>query len=193
VNGLTRGMALTVMACGALAAMPARAELKIGIVDYNRLAAESPQAKAISDALRAEFSPRERDLQNMQNQLKVKEEKLQKDSATMTDEQKARADKDLRDGLRDLQRKQQEAQDDLNSRRNEELSRLQRVLVDQVRTYAKAQNFDLVIAEGVIYATPTIDITPAILTALNSAKPGAGAPAAKPAGAAPAAPKPAGK
>jgi len=186
-------MALTVMACGALAAMPARAELKIGIVDYNRLAAESPQAKAISDALRAEFSPRERDLQNMQNQLKVKEEKLQKDSATMTDEQKARADKDLRDGLRDLQRKQQEAQDDLNSRRNEELSRLQRVLVDQVRTYAKAQNFDLVIAEGVIYATPTIDITPAILTALNSAKPGAGAPAAKPAGAAPAAPKPAGK
>jgi outer membrane protein len=186
-------MALTVVACGALAATPARAELKIGIVDYNRLAAESPQAKAISEALRAEFSPRERDLQNAQNSLKAKEDKLQKDAATMTDEQKARADKDLRDGLRDLQRRQQEAQDDLNSRRNEELSRLQRVLIEQVRTYAKAQNFDLVIAEGVIYNTPAIDITPAILTALNAGKPAAAVSAAKPAGAAPAAPKPAGK
>jgi len=185
-----KGMALTVVACGALAAMPAQAELKIGYVDYNRLMAESPQAKALGEALRAEFSPRERDLQNLQNSLKGKQDKLEKDGATMTDEQKARADKELREGLRDLQRKQQEAQDDLNSRRNEELSRLQRVLVDQVRTYAKAQNFDLVIAEGVIYNTPALDITPQILTALNAGKP---APAAKPAGAAPAAPKPAGK
>jgi len=188
-------MALTVVACGALAAVPARAvELKIGVVDYNRLLAESPQAKALSDTLRAEFTPREKDIQNLQNQLKGKQDKLEKDGVTMTDDQKARADKDLREGLRDLQRKQQEAQDDLNSRRNEEMQRLQRVLVEQVRIYAKAQSFDLVIAEGVIYATPTIDITPAILTALNAAKPAAGAPAAKPAGgSAPAAPKPAGK
>ena len=55
-------------------------------------------------------------------------------------------------------------QDDFNARRNEEMSRLQKTLIEQVRIYAKAQNFDLVIADGVIYTTPTIDITPAILT-----------------------------
>ena len=32
-----------------------------------------------------------------------------------------------------------------------------------MREYAKAQNFDIVIAEGVIYATPTVDITAAVL------------------------------
>jgi outer membrane protein len=57
------------------------------------------------------------------------------------------------------------------------MSRLQRTLIDEVRTYAKAQGFDLVIADGVIYSTPTLDITPQILSALqaHSSKGSAGA------------------
>ena len=156
---------------GSLAGMPAWAELKIGVVDYGRLMEDSPQAKTVVEAIRNEFTPRQRDLQNQQQALKAKEDKLQKDGATMTEDQRARSEKELRDSYRDLSRRQQEVQDDFNARRNEELSRLQRTLTEEVRTYAKAQNFDLVIAEGVIYSTPTIDITPAILTALQSHAP----------------------
>jgi outer membrane protein len=147
------------------------------------------------EAIRTEFTPRQRELQNQQQTLKAKEDKLQKDGATMTEDQRQRAEKDLRDNYRDLQRKQSEAQDDFNARRNEEMSRLQRILIEQVRIFAKAQNFDLVVADGVIYATPTIDITPQVLTVLKSS-PALGA---KPAAstmppAAPAAPaKPQGK
>jgi outer membrane protein len=157
------------------------ADLKIGVVDYGKLMEESPQAKTVVDAIRTEFTPRQTALQNQQQALKVKEDKLQKDGATMTEDQRNRTEKELRDSYRELSRKQQEVQDDFNARRNEEMSRLQRTLIDEVRVYAKAQNFDLVIADGVIYSTPTLDITPAILTALQqhagSAKP---APAAKP-------------
>ncbi len=186
MNGFSNGKSWVwaVAAVGAIVAMPAWAELKIGVVDYNRLGQESPQAKVAMDAIRSEFSSRERDLQNQQQTLKTKEEKLQKDGATMSEDQRGRVEKELRDSYRDLQRKQSEFQDDLNARRNEEMSRLQRILVEQVRTYAKAQNFDLVIAEGVIYATPTIDITPQILTSLKATAPAA---ASKPAGQAPAA------
>lgn len=159
---------------GTLFAAPAWAELKIGVVDYGRLAEESPQAKAALESIRAEFTPRQRDLQNQQASLKTKEDKLQKDGATMTQDQRSNAEKDLRDSYRELQRKQSEVQDDFNARRNEEMSRLQKILIEQVRTYAKAQNFDLVIADGVIYTTPTIDITPAILAQLQ-ANPGAAA------------------
>ena len=45
--------------------------------------------------------------------------------------------------------RRRELQDDFNAKRNEEMYKLQRVLFDEVRDYAKAQNFDLVIAEGV--------------------------------------------
>jgi len=175
---------------GALSASPAWAELKIGVVDYGRLVEESPQAKSALDSIRTEFTPRQRDLQSQQASLKAKEDRLQKDGATMSPDQRTNAEKDLRDGYRELQRKQSEVQDDFNARRNEEMSRLQKTLIEQVRIYAKAQNFDLVIADGVIYTTPTIDITPAILAQLQ-ANPGASASRAKAVAPAPAAPAPA--
>ena len=186
----THSLAWIVAITGTFAVLPAwAADLKIGVVDYGKLMEASPQAKTVVEAIRTEFTPRQRDLQNEQQTLKAKEDKLQKDGATMTEDQRTRTEKELRDSYRDLSRKQQEVQDDFNARRNEEMSRLQRTLIEEVRVYAKAQNFDLVIADGVIYSTPTLDITPAILTALQSHAPAAGKTSAP---AAPAAPKPQG-
>ena len=186
----THSLAWIVAITGTFAVLPAwAADLKIGVVDYGKLMEASPQAKTVVEAIRTEFTPRQRDLQNEQQSLKAKEDKLQKDGATMTEDQRQRTEKELRDSYRDLSRKQQEVQDDFNARRNEEMSRLQRILIEEVRVYAKAQNFDLVIADGVIYSTPTLDITPAILTALQSHAPAAGKTSAP---AAPAAPKPQG-
>lgn len=161
--------------------VPAMAELKIGVVDYARLLEQSPQAKALQDSLKNEFGPRYQALLAQDQQLKTRADKLQKDGATMSQEQRDKEEKSIRDAARDLERKKSEWQDDSNTRRNEEMNKLQRSLIGEVRDYAKAQNFDIVIAEGVIYATPTVDITPAVLTALQSRAP-------KPAAATPAAP-----
>ena len=191
MKGVVSLIVLAMSAVALLSAAPARAaELKFAVVDYGKLMEEAPQAKAVSDALRNEFTPRQRDLQAQQASVKAKEDRLQKDAATMTQDQRARADKELRDGARDFARKQQELQDDFNARKNEEMSRLQRTLIEEVRTYAKAQGFDLVFADGVIYSTPTLDITPAILTALQSHAGHAAAPAATPATSTPATPSP---
>jgi outer membrane protein len=169
---------------GVVAALPAWAEAKIGIVDFQRLGVESPQGKAALEAMRAEFAPRERTLQAQGQALKAKEDRLQKDGATMTEDQRVRAEKELRDGMRDFERARGELQDDETARRNEEMSRLQRTLLEEVRTYAKAQNFDLVLAgEAVLYATQANDITPAVLSALQArggAAPAATKPAATP-------------
>ena len=106
---------------GALAALPAWAEPKIGVVDPQRLLEESPQGKAMLDSLRSEFAPRERTLQAQQQSLKSKQDKLQKDGATMSEDQRARAEKELRDGMRDFERARGELQDDATARRNEEI------------------------------------------------------------------------
>jgi outer membrane protein len=167
-----------------LAAAPVwAAELKIGYVNYGQLLEQSPQAKVIADAIRSEFMPRQRELQTQEQTLRTRADKLQKDGATMSDDQRTREEKELRDTARDLERKKQEAQDDFNARRNEELSRLQKTLIEEVRTYAKGQNFDLVLADGVIYAAQAIDITPAVLTVLQAHAPKGGSGAAAPAAA----------
>jgi outer membrane protein len=174
-----RRILASVVLAASLAA-PAMAEVKIGVVDYGRLFEDSPQAKALKEALNAEFGPRVQQLVSTEQALKARSDKFQKDSATMTADQKSKAEKELRDGLRDLERKKSELQDDSNAKRQEEMNKLQRTLIGEVREYAKAQNFDIVIADGVIYHTATVDITPAVLNALNSRAP---KPAAAPAGA----------
>src|SRR5579862_541685 len=179
-----------VAAAGALGALPAWAEGKMAVVDFQRLAQESPQGKAIMESMRAEFSPRERTLQAQMQALKAKQDKLQKDAATMTEDQRVRAEKELRDGERDLERARGEFNDDATARRNEEMSRLQRLLGEEVRTYAKAQNYDLILtAETLVYYTPAYDITPAILSALQ-AHAGSSPAATKPAPTPPAKPQP---
>jgi outer membrane protein len=150
-----------------MASVPALAEIKIGYVDSQRLLEESPQAKAVSESLKSEFGPRQRDLQTQLASRKAREDKLQKDAATMSDDQKARAEGELRNLDRELARKQSEFQDDLNARRNEEISRLQRTLIEEVRAYAKAQSYDLVVSDA-LYATPAVDITAAVLASLQA-------------------------
>jgi outer membrane protein len=170
----------------AAAAAPAWADLKIGVVNYAKLMQESPQAKAAQDALRGEFAGKQKDLQNQQQALKTKDDSLQRDSATMSADQRAAAERELREGNRDLQVKVQQYQDDFNARQNEELSKLQKTLVEEVQTFAQGQKFDLVLADGVIFAAPVLDITPQVLTALQArgvrapAAGGSAAPAAAP-------------
>ena len=166
-GGLAALVALVL--AGALAAAPARAAgLRIAVVNYAQLIQESPQAKAAVATLRAEFAPKQRSLQAEANQLKLREDNLKKNEATMTQDQRDQAELDLRERYQDLARKQSEIQDDVNTRRNELMSQLQRTLVQVVQNYAKEQKYDLVLADGVIYSDSTLDITPAILSALKS-------------------------
>jgi len=151
-----------------LATSPAWAELKIGVVNVPRLLQESPQAKEMQARWRAEFGPRQRALQTEQQQLKQREDKYQRDGATMSDDQRMNEEKHLRDAERDLQIKQSEFQDDVTARRNEDLTKLQRTLSEEIAKFAKAQSYDLVLTD-VAYSTNTVDITPAILTRLQQA------------------------
>jgi len=158
----------------------AHAQLKIAVVNVPRLLEEAPQAKGAMQALQDEFAPRQREIVAGQKDLKTKEEKLQRDGAVMAENERRNAEKDLRDGQRELARKQNEYVEDLNLRRNEELGKLQRSLLQEVQTYARAQNYDLVVGEGVLYRNESIDITAQVLSALQSRAKTGGTAAPKP-------------
>jgi outer membrane protein len=166
----------------------AHAELKIGVVNVPRLLEEAPQAKTAMQALQDEFAPRQREIVAQTKDLKAKEEKLQRDGAVMAENERRNFEKDLRDGQRDIQRKQNEYVEDLNLRRNEELGKLQRSLLQEVQTYAKSSNYDLVLGDGVLFRNDSIDITAQILSALQANFKASGGTAPKPAAVKPAAP-----
>ena len=166
----------------ALAVLPAHADIKIGVVNASRLLQESPQAKAVQEALRNEFAPKQRELAAQQAALKAKQEKYEKDAPTMSADQRAKAEKEIRDGNREYSQKATDFQEDANSRQNEELSRLQSAIVAEVQSYALSQKYDLVLTEGVVYATNALDITAQVLAGLqaHSTTPAAPKPAPPP-------------
>jgi outer membrane protein len=118
-------------------------------------------------------------LLTLQNDLKARDEKLQKEGAVMSEADRAKAEKTLRDQQREFSRKAGEFQDDASTRRNEEIGKVQRYLVSEIAAYGSAQGFDLVLGEGVFFNKPPLDVTANVLAVLAT-KPAA-LPAAAPA------------
>jgi outer membrane protein len=184
--------------CLALISGPASAEMKMGVVNFQKLLEDAPQTKTAMQALENEFAPRRRELLTMQNDLKARDEKLQKEGAVMSEADRAKAEKTLRDQQREFSRKAGEFQDDASTRRNEEIGKVQRYLVTEIQGYANAQGFDLVLGEGVFFAKGPLDITANVLAVLAT-KPAtlpaapAGPPAKAPATSTPPGKTPSGK
>ncbi len=150
-------------------ALPASAqELKIGVVNVPLLMDRAPQTKAAMDALEEEFAPRQREYAARAKELEELTAKLQRDAAVMGETERRNADKQLRDLQREVARLQTEFQEDLNLRQNEELGNLQRSILAQVQLYAQTQGFDLVVGDGVLFASPTVNITDEVLRAIET-------------------------
>ena len=174
---------LALCVCGLLTAQQASAEVKMGVVNFQKLLEEAPQTKTAMAALENEFAPRRRELLTMQNDLKAKDEKLQKEGAVMAEADRAKAEKTLRDQQREFSRKAGEFQDDASTRRNEEIGKVQRYLVQEIQGYASAQGFDLVLGDGVFFAKAPLDITANVLAVLATKPASLPATAPAPAGA----------
>ena len=152
--------------CGLLVSAQASADIKVGVVNFQKLLEDAPQTKTAMQALENEFAPRRRELLTMQNDLKARDDKLQKESAVMAEADRAKAEKSLRDQQREFSRKAGEFQDDASSRRNEELGKVQRYLVTEIQAYANTQGYDVVLGEGVFFAKGSFDITANVLAVL---------------------------
>ena len=150
-------------------ALPASAqELKIGVVNIPVLLERSPQTKAAMDALQEEFAPRQREFRAKQKELEDMTAKVQKDLAVMGETERRNAEKNLRDLQREVTRLQNEFREDLNHRQNEELGLLQRSLLKEVQDYAAQEGYDLVVGDGVLFASNAVNITEEVLRAVEA-------------------------
>lgn len=150
--------------------LPASAqELKIGVVNVPVLMDRAPQTKAAMDALQEEFAPRQREFAARAKELEEFTTKVQKDAAVMGETERRNAEKELRDLQREVTRLQNEFQEDLNLRQNEELGSLQRTLLVEVQKYAQEQGYDLVVGDGVLFASNSVNITAEVLQAIETA------------------------
>jgi outer membrane protein len=135
------------------------AELKIGFVNVPKVLEKAPQAEKAKQRLEKEFSPRDKQLVAQNQEITKLEEKFNKDAGVMGESAKRKLEADIMAKKRDAMRAQKEFSEDFNVRRNEELGKLQRRIIDAIKELAKEEGFDLLLTDGVIYSNDEIDVT----------------------------------
>lgn len=168
----------------AQAAAPAAAG-KVGVINIQAAIASTAEGKQAAAELQSQFTPRMNELQNLQKQIEDVRNRLQAGQSTLSDEEKARLQREGDTLTRTYQRKQQELQDDTNDAQQDVVNRIGRKLVDILNKYSKDNGYAIVLDDSsqqtpVIYAANQIDVTQDIIRLFDQSYPVKNAAAAAP-------------
>jgi outer membrane protein len=154
---------------GALLSASQAADVKVGFVNVAKVLEDAPQAEEARTKLETEFSPRDRELVAGQREIRQLEDRLQREGPKMSEAERVGIEQEIRQRKRDIKRQGDEFREDLNLRRNQELAALQRLVLDTIQSLAKKESYDLVLTDGVVFASGRVDITSRVLEQLKQA------------------------
>lgn len=144
------------------------ADLKIGVVNAGVVLDKSPQKAAALARLEKEFSSRSQSLEAKHKALRAAQDKLNKDGAILSAEERRDREREILSDQRELQRLQDEYSEDLSIRRNEELRELEKDIAETIVDLAKKESYDMILYQGVIFASDKVDLTDKVLQKLKA-------------------------
>jgi len=143
-------------------------ELKIGVVNAGKVLEQSPQKTQALSRLEKEFLSRVKSLDKKHKDLRAAQEKLAQDGAILSADERKAKERNILSEQRELKRLQDEYSEDLSIRRNEELRKLEKEIAETIVTLAKEESYDVVVYQGVIYASERADMTAKVLELLKA-------------------------
>ena len=193
------------VAAALLVAGPASAQsaastpTKIGVLEVQRIVAESAVGKESLARVQRVQAAKQEELTKRQNDLRDLEKKIQDQSKALSEESLDKLQKDYQAKALEFKRAQDDAQRELEELQRKELGELEKKVMPVIDTVAKEQGYYLVFNKfqsGLLFADTSSDMTDAVITKFNSQiasapKADAKAPAKPAAAAAPAPAKPA--
>jgi outer membrane protein len=168
---------------------------KIGVINMQAAIANTGEGKKVIADLQKKYQPRQQELQRLQQEIQAIQDQLSKQSATLSDEEQGRLNRDAEEKQKQLKRSADDAQSDFNHDRDESINKIGQKMVRVINEYAQQNGFSLILDDAqipVYFASKDIEVTEEIIKRYDAANPAgdAGAaskPAAHPATATPAA------
>jgi outer membrane protein len=171
---------------------------KIAVLSVQEAIAATGEGKVAAAQMQAQFGAQQADLENIQKQIQDVANRLNSGSRTLSDDEKARLQRQGEMMQRQLQRKQDDMNDQVTAARADIVDEIGRKMMDVLDHYAKDKGYALVLdssAQGtpVVYGSMQLDITQDIVRLYDQQYPvkQSAAPAAPSKPAAPAANRPA--
>jgi outer membrane protein len=163
---------LAVLALGWCVWAPVQAQTsasRIAWISPERIYNESKLAKLAGEKLQEEFKSREKAMNEMGARLKASSEKLEADAPTLSEADRVKRQRDVFELDKEYQRRQREFREDLSQRTNEERQAISEKATKIIKQLANVEGFDIVVQDAV-WASPRIDITDKVLSALDKDK-----------------------
>lgn len=170
---------------------------KVGIIEIQQVIAATNEGTRDLEALQKKFDPKRTELQNLSAEVDTLQKQLTTQGDKMNEDARANLVKSIESKKKSLQRSGEDAQADYQQQVNEVLNRLMQKMGPVIDKYAKDNGYSLIIDASnpqtpLIWASPTVDISKAIVDAYNvqsgvaappaaagGVKPSAGGPAPK--------------
>lgn len=161
-------LALTtaVLGLGLAATTVSGQDLRIGVVNMERILRDSQSAAQASERLNTEGQRRQEEIDALTKRFKQRLERFEQGAPDMTESERVAERRELAEMERDVARRSREARDEFNQRRNEEVLLLQSRAGRVIQQIAEKEKFDLVLYEF-FYASPKVDITERVMKELD--------------------------
>jgi outer membrane protein len=144
---------------------------KIGVLDWQQLLTKAPQAEEAGKRLEKEFQARKDKLMDMQKKFQSEQEKLARDRATMSDNERGKSEKNITKLQQDLRHLDEELRSDYTARHREEMDEFIKIVREVVDKLAAEEKYDLVLPqEATLFMNERIDVTEKVLQRLSKAK-----------------------
>ena len=155
-------------ACGLilLAGGAVAQQMRIGYVNGQRLQQDSKLAQRAAEALKQEFSARERELAEMRDRVAGLQSQLKEMGPNVSTRDQESKQREFAALAQRFQQTQRAFEEDVARRRAEERQKFLKTLGAVVDKIAKTRKLDLVLFRAV-YAAPGIDITNEVMKALD--------------------------
>ncbi|HSM69612.1 MAG TPA: OmpH family outer membrane protein [Xanthomonadales bacterium] len=140
-------------------------QLRIGYVNMKEVLDNAPQVIAGRELLDQEFRPRNDAIEAEEVRVSELEQRLLQ--GDVSDEARARLEREVREIRRGINRQREDLRDELSFRRTEEVQQLEAEINAAVQEIARSHGFDLILSSPVVYADPALDITELILHQLQ--------------------------
>jgi outer membrane protein len=171
---LTSGLALSA-AAQAPATTAVAPPAKVAVIAFQAAVTETNEFQRDVADLQKKYEPKRTQLQTGAADVDSLEKQLQASADKLSDSERASKTKAIEDKKKQLQRLGEDAQTDYTGEINDTFNKVATKVLDVLNAYATQQGFTLVVdgtgsqqqAPVVLYASPTTDITKAIIAAYN--------------------------
>jgi len=136
--------------------------LKIGVVNTSRIEAESMQAVSALDAMKKEFEPREKQILELQRQIKADQDRFEKVKTTMPAAELKAFGNSIASRMRESDKMVYGLKADVEQRRKERAARMFEDASAVIKAIAEGEKYDLIVND-VIFARPAVDLTDRVL------------------------------